>query len=61
MLALEEELRAEIADVEDVSQGALAIGTSTTVGISALPDLLQRYRQANPLVRLRCASAISAR
>jgi DNA-binding transcriptional LysR family regulator len=52
MLALEEELRAEIADVEDVSQGALAIGTSTTVGISALPDLLRRYRQANPLVRL---------
>jgi len=52
MLALEEELRAEIADVEEVCQGALAIGTSTTVGISALPDLLRRYAQANPLVRL---------
>jgi DNA-binding transcriptional LysR family regulator len=52
MMALEDELRAEIADVQDICQGALAIGTSTTVGISALPDLLRRYRQANPLVRL---------
>jgi DNA-binding transcriptional LysR family regulator len=52
VLALEDELRAEIADVQDVCQGALAIGTSTTVGISVLPDLLRRYRQAHPLVRL---------
>ena len=52
MLALEEELRAEIADVQDICQGELAIGTSTTVGISVLPDLLRRYRQAYPLVRL---------
>lgn len=52
LLALEDELRAEIADVQDVCQGALAIGTSTTVGISVLPDLLRRYSQANPLVRL---------
>jgi DNA-binding transcriptional LysR family regulator len=52
MLALEEELRAEIADVQEVCQGSLAIGTSTTIGISALPDLLRQYRQAHPLVRL---------
>ena len=52
MLALEEDLRAEIADVREVCQGSLAIGTSTTVGISALPDLLRQYRQAHPLVRL---------
>src|SRR5215212_6471344 len=52
MIALEDELRAEIAEVQDVCRGALAIGTSTTVGISALPDLLRRYRQAYPLVRL---------
>jgi DNA-binding transcriptional LysR family regulator len=53
VLALEDELRAAIADVQDVCQGDLAIGTSTTIGISVLPDLLRRYRQANPLVRLR--------
>jgi DNA-binding transcriptional LysR family regulator len=52
MLALEEDLRAEIADVQEVCQGSLAIGTSTTIGISALPDLLRQYRQAHPLVRL---------
>jgi DNA-binding transcriptional LysR family regulator len=52
LMALEEELRAEIAEVQDVCQGTLAIGTSTTVGISALPELLRRYRQAHPLVRL---------
>src|SRR4051812_30793546 len=52
MLALEEDLRAEIADVQEVCQGSLTIGTSTTVGISALPDLLRQYRQAHPLVRL---------
>jgi DNA-binding transcriptional LysR family regulator len=52
MIALEDELRAEVAEVQDVCRGALAIGTSTTVGISALPDLLRRYRQAYPLVRL---------
>jgi DNA-binding transcriptional LysR family regulator len=53
VLALEDELRVAIADVQDVCQGELAIGTSTTIGISVLPDLLRRYRQANPLVRLR--------
>jgi len=52
VLQLEDELRAEIADVQDICQGELAIGTSTTVGISVLPDLLQRYREAHPLVRL---------
>ena len=44
MLALEEDLRAEIADVQEVCQGSIAIGTSTTIGISALPDLLRQYR-----------------
>lgn len=52
VLSLEDELRSAIADVQDVCQGTLAIGTSTTIGISVLPDLLRRYRQANPLVRL---------
>ena len=52
VLALESELRAAIADAQEVCQGALAIGTSTTIGISVLPDILCRYRQAHPLVRL---------
>lgn len=52
MLALESELHAAIADAQEVCQGALAIGTSTTIGISVLPDLLRQYRQAHPLVRL---------
>jgi DNA-binding transcriptional LysR family regulator len=52
VLALEGELRAAIADAQDVCQGDLAIGTSTTIGISVLPDLLRQYHQAHPLVRL---------
>jgi DNA-binding transcriptional LysR family regulator len=52
VLDLEDELRVALADAQDVCQGALAIGTSTTIGISVLPDLLRRYRQAHPLVRL---------
>jgi LysR family transcriptional regulator, low CO2-responsive transcriptional regulator len=52
VLALEGELRAAIADAQDVCQGDIAIGTSTTIGISVLPDLLRQYRQAHPLVRL---------
>lgn len=52
VLALEDELRVAIADVQGVCQGDLAIGTSTTIGISVLPALLRQYRQANPLVRL---------
>ncbi len=52
VLALEDELRVAIADVQGVCQGELAIGTSTTIGISVLPELLGRYRKANPLVRL---------
>lgn len=51
--ALEDGLRVAIADAQQICQGELAIGTSTTIGISVLPDLLRRYRQANPLVRLR--------
>jgi len=52
VLALEDELRVALADAQQVSQGVLAIGTSTTIGISVLPDLLRRYREAHPLVRL---------
>jgi len=52
VLALEEELHVALADAQNICQGTLAIGTSTTIGISVLPDLLRRYRQAHPLVRL---------
>jgi len=52
VLGLEDELRVALADAQNVCEGALAIGTSTTIGISVLPDLLRRYRQAHPLVRL---------
>lgn len=52
VLGLEDELRVALADARDVCQGVLAIGTSTTIGISALPGLLRRYRDAHPLVRL---------
>jgi DNA-binding transcriptional LysR family regulator len=52
VLALEDELLVAIADVQGVCQGSLAIGTSTTIGISVLPGLVRQYRQAHPLVRL---------
>jgi DNA-binding transcriptional LysR family regulator len=52
VLGLEDELRVALADAQTVCQGVLAIGTSTTIGISVLPELLRRYRQAHPLVRL---------
>ncbi|MDQ3808935.1 MAG: LysR family transcriptional regulator, partial [Chloroflexota bacterium] len=51
-LALEDELRATLADVGEVPQGPFEIGTSTTIGISILPSLVQRFVAANPLVRL---------
>ncbi|MCC7368345.1 MAG: LysR family transcriptional regulator [Chloroflexi bacterium] len=52
VLALEDELRVAIADLQDVVQGVLAIGTSTTIGISMLPALLRRFRDEHPLVQL---------
>ena len=52
VLALEDELRGSLADLEDVCQGPFAIGTSTTIGISLLPDLLRRFVADHPLVTL---------
>ena len=52
VLALEDELRASLADLDDVCQGPFAIGTSTTIGISLLPDLLRRFVAEHPLVTL---------
>ena len=52
VLALEDELRASLADMEDVCQGPFAIGTSTTIGISILPDLLRRFVAEHPRVTL---------
>ena len=52
VLALEDELRASLADLEGVCQGPFAIGTSTTIGISILPDLLRRFVADHPQVTL---------
>ncbi len=52
VLALEDELRASLADLDDVCQGPFAIGTSTTIGISILPDLLRRFVAEHPQVTL---------
>lgn len=52
VLALEDELRAALADLDDVCQGPFAIGTSTTIGISILPDLLRRFVAEHPQVTL---------
>jgi DNA-binding transcriptional LysR family regulator len=51
-LALEDELRATLADVGGVPRGPFEIGTSTTIGISILPTLVRRFVAANPDVRL---------
>jgi DNA-binding transcriptional LysR family regulator len=53
MLALEDELRGALADASDLCQGSLAIGTSTTIGISILPGLLRQFRAQYPHVTLR--------
>jgi DNA-binding transcriptional LysR family regulator len=53
MLALEEELQAQLAELSDACQGVLGIGASTTIGISMLPQLLQRFRARHPAVTLR--------
>jgi len=52
VLALEDELRASLADLEEICQGPFAIGTSTTIGISILPDLLRRFVAEHPQVTL---------
>jgi len=51
-LALEDELRATLADVGGVPRGPFEIGTSTTIGISILPTLVRRFVSANPQVTL---------
>jgi LysR family transcriptional regulator, transcriptional activator of the cysJI operon len=51
-LAFEDELRAALADVGGVPRGPFSIGTSTTIGISLLPNLLRRFVAANPQVTL---------
>ncbi|MGE3911232.1 MAG: LysR family transcriptional regulator [Chloroflexota bacterium] len=51
-LALEDALRADLANVGGVPQGLLSIGTSTTIGISVLPGLIREFVTANPHVRL---------
>ena len=52
VLALEDALRAALADVVEVPQGPFSSGTSTTIGISILPSLLRRFVAANPGVKL---------
>ena len=41
-----------LADIRDLKQGRLAIGSSTTIGAYLLPALLAAYRQAHPGVEL---------
>jgi DNA-binding transcriptional LysR family regulator len=60
VLALEDELRATLADVGEVPQGPFDIGTSTTIGISILPGLVQQFVAANPLVRLQVRVGMGA-
>ena len=52
VLALEDELRAHLANVGGVPQGPLSIGTSTTIGISILPGLVRALVDAHPQVTL---------
>lgn len=53
LLEVEGELHGALAELSDVCQGALAIGASTTIGVSVLPPLLQRFRARHPAVVLR--------
>lgn len=53
ILALEAELQAALAELSDACQGVLGIGASTTIGVSILPLLLQRFRARHPGVVLR--------
>lgn len=53
LLDLTEELRAQLAELSDACQGVLGIGASTTIGVSVLPALLQRFRARHPGVLLR--------
>src|SRR5215208_1805641 len=52
VLALDDELRAELAHLDEVCQGPFVIGTSTTIGISILPGLLRRFVAEHPQVTL---------
>jgi DNA-binding transcriptional LysR family regulator len=60
MLAIEDELRGALAEASDLCQGSLAIGTSTTIGISILPRLLRQFRTQYPQVTLRIRVGMGA-
>jgi LysR family transcriptional regulator, transcriptional activator of the cysJI operon len=59
ILGLEDEMRAALADANDLGQGELVFGTSTTIGISVLPNLLRRFRAQYPRVRMRIRVGMS--
>lgn len=52
MQALQEDARDELASLQGVRSGRLAIGASTTIGSYLLPDLLERFHHAHPGIRI---------
>lgn len=52
ILALVDELRRVVADLEGLGSGRLVVGASSTVGEQVLPDYLGRFHTAHPGVAL---------
>ena len=55
MQALQEDARDELASLQGVRSGRLAIGASTTIGSYLLPTLLERFHRSNPGIRISVA------
>ncbi len=52
MQALEENARDELASLQGVRSGRVAIGASTTIGSYLLPALLERFHRSHPGIRI---------
>ncbi|HZT97011.1 MAG TPA: LysR family transcriptional regulator [Chloroflexota bacterium] len=52
MVILEEEALLALSELQDLDRGVLVIGASATIGIYLIPDVLGKFRQAHPGVKV---------
>jgi DNA-binding transcriptional LysR family regulator len=61
MLILEEETRIALTELAGLDRGVLVIGASATIGIYLLPEVLGRFREAHPAVKVNLRLGNNAR
>lgn len=52
MMLLEEEAKIAITELKGLERGVLVVGASATIGIYLLPEVLGRFREEHPAVRV---------